>query len=94
MNKKLLILVAVILVALPIISGCALRVAGDVARSAPDIPHAVDDVRYNNCLVCHALDMWRTEDTAKDHVYEGYTNKDCSRDETCHARPDGSFSTP
>ncbi|MCL1886028.1 MAG: hypothetical protein FWF98_04670 [Dehalococcoidia bacterium] len=93
MNKKLLILVAVILVALPVISGCTLRVAGN-ARSAPAIPHAVDDVRFNNCLVCHASDMWRTEDKAEDHVYEGYTNKDCSSGETCHARPDGSYSTP
>jgi len=93
MNKKLLILIIALVVALPIISGCTLRVVGG-ARAAEDIPHAVDDVRFNNCLSCHAADMLSTIDAAIDHVYEGFTNKDCSRNPDCHARPDGSYSTP
>ena len=93
MNKKLLILIITLVIALPIISGCTLRVAVG-SRFAADIPHAVDDVRFNNCLSCHAADMLSTIDAAIDHVYEGFTNKDCSRNSDCHARPDGSYSTP
>jgi hypothetical protein len=86
MNKKLLILIAGLVVTISVTAGCTLRdMSGNDSKIAPEIPHAVD-VRFNNCLVCHAADLLRTEGKMYDHIEEQYTNEDCSSRSVCHAR--------
>jgi len=83
MNKKLLILFVALMVILPVVSGCALRTPNG-APIAPMVPHAVGDVRFNNCVPCHAAELLTTEGMSVEHVYREDTNKDCMQG-GCHA---------
>ncbi|MCL2706960.1 MAG: hypothetical protein FWE97_02170 [Dehalococcoidia bacterium] len=90
MNKKLLIIIAILIVTLPVIAGCTLRTSKEPQSMPPDIPHPADDVRFRNCLACHANDMLRAK-APLDHVAFKYTNTECSDMVVCHAKQDGSF---
>jgi hypothetical protein len=90
MNKKLLILLAFAIVAIPMASACG-RTALTGQPLAQPIPHAVD-VRFADCLACHAADMAKAK-TPFDHVALGYTDKDCSSLPVCHKLPTGSATT-
>jgi len=85
MNKKLLVLFVALMVVLPFVVGCTLRAPS--GEALPMVPHAVEDVRFNNCVSCHAAELLRTEGTKKEHVYEKYTNSTCM-DDGCHVRAD------
>jgi len=80
MNKKLLIIVLGLIIALPIVVGCTLRTASN-SGEAKDVPHP-SDVRFSNCLACHAVDMVN----ALPHHNVLYANEHCSID-GCHVRP-------
>ena len=82
MNKKLLILMAVILVTIPVLAGCTRQPFPPGGLKGNPIPHPVH-IGFANCLSCHAGDMLRAADHAD------YTNKDCSRSGVCHPRPEG-----
>jgi hypothetical protein len=90
MNKKLLILLAFALIVVPVASACG-RIALTGQPLAQPIPHAVD-VRFADCLACHAADMAIAK-TPFDHVALGYTDNDCSSLPVCHALPKGSATT-
>jgi cytochrome c553 len=90
MNKKLLILLALAIVAIPMASACG-RTALTGQPLAQPIPHAVD-VRFADCLACHAADMAEAK-APFDHVALGYTDKDCSSLPVCHKLPTGSAMT-
>ncbi|MCL2679476.1 MAG: hypothetical protein FWF18_04245 [Dehalococcoidia bacterium] len=95
-NKKLLVLLAMVLVMLPAAACGRTTTPGDTAVPGDPVPHAVD-VRFENCLACHAAGLLAAT-TPFDHFALGYTNKDCSSLPACHsvgsANPPGTVTPP
>ena len=82
MNKKLLILLALVLVVIPAVAACGRTTTVDPTSAvAAKVPHPVD-VRFENCNACHAVDQLNAK-TPKDHVALGYTNQNC-KTIACH----------
>jgi hypothetical protein len=76
MNKKLLILIAAILVILPVVASCGrTSTTGNTKLPADTIPHVVD-VRFENCMACHVADQLAAAKPLP-HIGMNYTNKDC-----------------
>ncbi|MCL2140944.1 MAG: hypothetical protein FWH42_04700 [Dehalococcoidia bacterium] len=88
MNKKLLIIMATLMVVLPALASCGRTYSGLEAAPGKAIPHGVG-VGFANCLGCHAGGMAKAK-VPYDHVALNYTNADCSSLGACHARPAGS----
>ena len=80
MNKKLLILLATVVILLPIVSACG-RTAPTGKPLAQPVPHAID-VRFENCNACHVNDQLNAKPLP--HKGMGYTNADCTKP-GCHA---------
>lgn len=89
MNKKLLILLATIVVILPLVSACG-RTAVTGKPIAQPVPHAID-VRFENCNACHVADQLNAKPLP--HAGMGYTNADCTK-AGCHAAKAGATTTP
>ncbi len=89
MNKKLLILMALILVVIPVASACG-RTTTTGGMLAEPVPHAID-VRFENCMACHVADQLAAKPI--DHVAMGFTNENCTQ-KGCHAAPGATTTTP
>ena len=87
MNKKLLILLAIaIVVIVPAASACGRTGPTGITKlPAPRIPHAINDVRFENCLACHANDQIIGK-TPINHVDRNSTNQNCISI-ACHRLP-------
>ncbi|MCL2615769.1 MAG: hypothetical protein FWD30_03110 [Dehalococcoidia bacterium] len=82
MNKKVLILFAVLLATMAFIAGCAVRTGFKPGAGAKPSPHP-SDLRYSNCLSCHAGDLV----VLPNHdPLEDFTNETCTI-KGCHAKP-------
>jgi hypothetical protein len=92
MNKKLLILIATLLVILPVVASCGrTSTTGNTKLPADKIPHVVD-VRFENCMACHVADQLAAAKPLP-HIGMNYTNKDCIS-VACHALSSGATTTP
>jgi hypothetical protein len=81
MNKKLLILLAIAVVAIPMAASCGRTKVVTGVPIAPAVPHPTD-VRFADCNACHAVDQIAAKPLP--HVGMGYTNADCTK-KGCHA---------
>ncbi len=79
MNKKLLILIALVLVVLPVASACGRTTKLGDKKFLP-MPHPLD-VRFENCNVCHAADQVKLTTLPFDHTL--YTFQNCMQ-AGCH----------
>ena len=86
MNKKLLILLAIAMVVIvPAASACGRTGPTGITKlPAPKIPHVID-VRFENCLACHAYDQIIGK-TPVNHVDRNNTNQHCVSI-VCHPKP-------
>ena len=92
MNKKLLILLAIAIMALPLASACGrIAATGITTLPAPKIPHPVD-VRFANCNACHVADQLKATKPLPHSGIINYDNKSCIS-LACHQPSTGTTTT-